>query len=483
MDETSDRSAGDSTTAPPEAPLRRWHRLWGGLRSRFARQIALAAVAVGAFVTAGHFLGGLIGWWHAWELTAGGHKAPVIATAGADAPAMSLVVLPLASEHDDGRVEDWFADALLGELTMLATQLHGASVIGRDTAAAYKGKAVDPRTVAKELGVRYVVQGRLRREADAVHLNVALVDGRDGSQRWSRRFVVERGRVNEALEDVVAQLARHLQIELVRTVGSRGGPSSADQASAEELSMRGWALWFSGFDKANVLEALALFERAVSLDPNLVQAWGGVSIMSTHAGNNGWVADRQAATRRFDEGHRQLERLDADHYFTYLARVTRAYFARDMEAMLRAARAWTERYRHPAAFGSLAAALMFNGMPDEAVAAAETALRLSPRDPLLADWQYRLAMAHYVAGRYDQSLEWARTAVGNNPALPWPPLHAAALVRLGRPDEARAVFEDFRTRHPKIESVHVERRIPGTHPLFVRAREQLLADLRGMGFR
>lgn len=483
MDETSDRSAGESTTAPPDAPPSRWRRGWGALRSRFARQIALAAVAIGAFVTAGHFLGGLIGWWHAWELTLGGHEAATPAKPGVDAPAMSLVVLPLATEGGDGKVEDWFADALLGELTMLATQLHGASVIGRDTAATYKGRAVDPRTVARELGVRYVVHGRLRSEADAVQLNVALIDGNDGSQRWSRRFVVERGRVNETLEDVVAQLARHLQIELVRMVGSRGAPKSTDQASAEELSMRGWALWFSGFGKANVLEALALFERAVSLDPNLVQAWGGVAVMNTHAGNNDWVADRQAATRRFDEARRQLERLDADHYFTYLARFTKAYFAKDMEAMLRTARAWTERYRHSSAFGGLAAALMFNGMPDEAVAAAETALRLSPRDPLLADWQYRLAMAHYVAGRYEQSLEWARTAAGNNPALPWPPVHAAALLRLDRADEAQAAFDDFHTRHPKVGTAHVERRIPGTHPLFVRAREQLLADLRGLGFR
>jgi len=482
MEETQTPAAPE-TTRPPSAPAPRWQRLWGGLRTRFARQMAIGAVVVGAFVTVGHFLGGLIGWWHAWELTAG-HPAPASgkARAGVDVKAMSLVVLPLATAGDD-KLEDWFADALLGELTMLATQLHGASVIGRDTAAAYKGKTVDSRIVAKELDVRYVVQGNLTREGDAVRLNMALIDGRDGTQRWAQKFLAQRGNVNATLEDVVAQLARHLQIELVRTVGSRGGPKSAEHASAEELSMRGWALWFGGLSKANVLEALALFERAVALDPNLVQAWGGVAVMSINAGTYSWVDDRAAALRRVEEAGQQVERLDSNHYYSFLSRWIRAFNAKDTPGMLGVAQAWVERYRHPVAYAGLGYALMFNGRPDEAVVPIETALRLSPRDPQLADWQYRLAMAHFTAGRYEQALESARAAQANNSALPWPPIHAAALMRLNRAQEAQAAFDEFHTRHPKVEAAQIERRLPGTHPLFVQARERLLADLRALGFR
>lgn len=478
---TATPKVGETATQVPEVPLSRWRRLWYGLRGRFARQAAIAAVAMGAFVTVGHFLGGVIGWWHAWELTTGGHKAPAKAPAQVGQQALSLVVLPFATEAAD-KVEDWFADALLGELTILATQLHNATVIGRDTAATYKDKAVDPRIVARELGVRYVVQGRLKREGDAVHLNVALIDGKDGAQRWSDRFVAERGRINETLDEAIFRLARHLQIELVRGVGARGGQKSADAGSAEELSLRGWALWLSGLSKANVLEAKTLFERAVALDPNLVRAWGGLAVMSQQASNNGWD-DRAAALRRVEESHRQLERLDANHYYTYLVRTTDSFNRRDSEGLLRTTRAWTERYRHPAALGALTVALMFNGQPDEAVTAAETALRLSPRDPLVPEWQYRLAMAHFTAGHYENALELARMAQGNGPAVPWPPIHAAALVRLGRASEAQVVFDEFRARHPSVQTVHVERRIFGTHPVFVQAREQLLADLRGLGFR
>ena len=108
--------------------------------------------------------------------------------------------------------------------------------------------------------------------------------------------------------------------------------------------------------------------------------------------------------------------------------------------MLALTQAWTERHRHAGAYAALGAALFFNDRPDEAVVALERALRMSPREPQRAEWQYRLSIAHYMAGRYAHARDWGQTAQRTNPGLTWPPIHAAALVELGDRAAAQQVF-------------------------------------------
>jgi len=128
-------------------------------------------------------------------------------------------------------------------------------------------------------------------------------------------------------------------------------------------------------------------------------------------------------------------------------------------------------------------ALLVNGLADEAVAALEKALRLSPRDPIRAEFQYRLAMAHFLGGRYEVSGDWGLTAADTNPDLPWPPIHAAAMQRLGRTVAARQAFAEFMVRHPDFEPGLIQQRLPGGNPRLAKARKQLLASLREIGMR
>jgi TolB-like protein/DNA-binding winged helix-turn-helix (wHTH) protein len=218
----------------------------------------------------------------------------------ASTPALSVVVLPLAVE-DGAKDSEWFADALLGDLTTEVARLQGSFVIARDTAHTYKGRAVDPRTVAKELGVRYVVQGSLRHDGRSIRLNLALIDGTSGAQRWSEKFDFDRAELNKALDDIVSRLARFLSIELWRSAADRSATLSPDQVTADDLAMRAFALWFRGFSRENVNQALALCEQAVARDPNSIRGWGGIAFMNVQAGLNNWAADRAAAFRRVDD--------------------------------------------------------------------------------------------------------------------------------------------------------------------------------------
>ncbi len=142
------------------------------------------------------------------------------------------------------------------------------------------------------------------------------------------------------------------------------------------------------------------------------------------------------------------------------------FLKRDFPAMLRHNIAWTERYQLPTAFASLGGSLNLNGRFDEAVPALERALRLGPRDPFRGETQYRLAMAHFGAGRYQLALEWSQTAAATNSALTWPPIHAAALHRLGQIDAAQHAFDEHIRRHPNYTASQIKPRLPSDEPAF-----------------
>jgi hypothetical protein len=111
----------------------------------------------------------------------------------------------------------------------------------------------------------------------------------------------------------------------------------------------------------------------------------------------------------------------------------------------------------------------------------ERALRLSPRDPLLADWQYRLAMAHFAGGRLELACEWSMSAAVNNPALPGPPIHAAALALMGEGVAAQQAFDEHMGRVPQYTAEHLLIRWPAGGPAFLSARSRLLETLQRLG--
>jgi TolB-like protein len=406
----------------------------------------------------------------------------LVPDAPGDVPALSIAVLPLVVEGPASEFE-WFAEALHGDLIDELTGLQGTFVIARGTMANYKNRSPDPRHVASELRVRFVVQGSLRNEGDLVRLRMALVEGDSGVQRWADAFKAERARLPQMLADLAMQIGRALAPELYRSAVERHAALSPLEVSADDLAMRATALYYRGLHAANLTQALELLERAVALDPDSMRGWYGLIAVGPHALRNGWVADREATITRICEAAAQLERLDSDSFFTHQGRVTRAFLKQDWPAVLRLTEAWMERSRHPVVFGARSMVLLFCGEPDAAVAALEQAMRLSPRDVIIAEWQYRLAMAHFVASRYELTCDWAQTAVLANPALPFPPVHAAALQRLGQGAAARQAFDEFIARHPGFDAARVVERLPGEHPRFVEGRDRLLASLRELGLR
>lgn len=399
-----------------------------------------------------------------------------------EVPPLSIIVLPLTIEGD-ATESQWLADALHGDLIIEVARQPHSLVISRDTAATYKGKAVDPRQVAREVGVRHVVSGSLRQEGPKIHLNLALIDGETGVQRWGQAFSTDRGRLGQTVGDFAVEIERTLAGELFRTTAERRALSSPAEVTAEDLAMQGYALWYRGVTRENVVGGRALFERALAMDPDSARAWAGIHFTGSNLLFNGWADDRQAVIRRSEEAAANLERLDRDGSYTYSAKTFQFFLKRDFPAALRLTTAWTERYQLPLAFAAHGGALNFNGRFDEAVLALERALRLGPRDPFRSEMQYRLALAHFGAGRYTLAGEWSQTAATTNSALPWPPIHAAALHRLGKIEAAQQAFDEHMRRHPAFAASQIKPRLPSDEPAFAEARERLVTSLRALGMR
>lgn len=398
-----------------------------------------------------------------------------------EAPALSIVVLPLSTE---GEADEWLSDGLSRDLTTELGQISGAFVISRDTAHTYKGKPVDPRQVARELGVRYVVGGAVRRDGDRVRLTLSMVDGGTGAQHWAQQFDVERPRLAVALDDIGKQVARSLSVQILRASGERASGLAPEQVLADDLAMQGWSVYFRGVSRENLAEANRLFEAAVDRDPNCIRGWGGVAVMNGLLAGNLWAPDHAAALARLDEAARQLHELDAHDAYTYYARHFVALLKSDYESVLAISTTMTERFpSHPQPHFGRALALMNLGRFEECVEPTQRAIRLSPRDPGLALWKRQIGMCYFMRGEYREAAEYAREAQQLGPHVRTAPLLlAAALARSGRGDEARAVATELTKRNPDARASDVERLLRvNRNERYLEGRKRWIDTLRELG--
>jgi len=396
----------------------------------------------------------------------------------AAAPRMSLVVLPLdvVAGSDSG---DWFCDPMTGDLTMDLGKVSGMFVISRETAFSYKDRQVDPRAVARELNVRYVVRGSVGRKGSEVWLNMALIGGETGRQQWAERFDLDLADLPRSLREVTGVVSRSLGVEVYRAEGQRTATLRPEQVQADDLAMKGWAVWLRGLSPENTFEALRLFEEAVARDPDSLRGWSGVGMMNAHAANYGWVADPAPARARQREALHQMERIDSEDMLTCFARTDPYYRRQDFSGLLQFAQTLIERFpNHPWSHHQHASALMRLGRFDECIDPVRRALRLGPRDTLRPVVRGMAMFCHFAAGRFADSVAEARTSLRERPTQAGSQMMlAAALAHDGQLEEAQQIVRENQGR-PLFRLQSIQRLFDGTDPRLVQAREQLFATLK-----
>jgi len=344
----------------------------------------------------------------------------------AAAPRLSIVVLPFANLGNDPE-QQYFADGITEDLTTDLSRIAGMFVISRNTAFAYQGKRVDTKQVGRELNVRYVLEGSVRRLGDRVRVNAQLIDAATDAHLWAERFDFDMGDLFALQNDLTARIANTLNLELISVEGAR----STKNLDASDYIFQGRAIWWKPRTPDNYTEQVSLYERALALDPQSVEAQSRLAnaLMDRVLDD---MSDTVAADVVRAEGL-------AGQALAASPRSPLAHFAKGQ--VLRAQRRFEEaipEYEAAAASNpnsvsalhALGQCKYYTGSTDETIRLMEQVIRLSPRDPQLGVWYNEIGQVRLLQSRVDEAIVWLERARSIIPAAPYVHAHLAAAYAL-----------------------------------------------------
>jgi len=331
------------------------------------------------------------------------------------APRLSIVVLPFANLSNDPE-QQYFADGITEDLTTDLSRIENMLVISRNTAFTYRNKPVDTKQIARELGVRYVLQGSVRRSGNQVRINTQLIDAETDTHLWAERF---DGYISDlfALQDeVTSRIAVALNLELVAAEAAR----PTDNPNALDYVFRGRAAGLKPDSRDSHAEAISLFEHALALDPQTIEAKGYLAGSLASRVIAGLSPSRATDIARAEELTRQVLAASPRSAVVHWAKgqVLRAQ-RRHAEAIPEYESAIASNRNWVGALHALAQCKLFAGAIDETIPLVEQAIRLSPRDPQIGLFYYNLGRVHLLQSRIDEAILWMEKARNANPQLPF----------------------------------------------------------------
>jgi adenylate cyclase len=329
------------------------------------------------------------------------------------APRLSIVVLPFTNLSDD-REQQYFVDGITDDLTTDLSRVAGMFVISRNTAFTYRNKPIDTKQIGRELGVRYVLEGSVRRLGNQLRVNAQLIDAATDAHLWAERFERDTSDLFALQNEITSRIAVALDLELISAEAAR----PTDNPDAVDYILRGRAAFYKGPTRENYAEAISLFERALALDPRLVEAQTGLALGIVNR-----VLDRMTDSVAAD-----LARAKGlvDQALAASPRSAPAHFVKGqlLRAQWRYAEALPEyetviAFNRNSVFGLLnvGRCRMFTGSLDEAIPLMEQAIRLSPRNPYIGHWFSSIGTVHLLQSRTDEAIAWFEKARSANPEL------------------------------------------------------------------
>lgn len=373
----------------------------------------------------------------------------------------SIAVLPFTNMSGDPE-QEYFSDGITEDIITALSRLRWFFVIARNSTFVYKGKAVDVKQIGREFGVRYVLEGSIRKSGQRVRITAQLLDATNGTHIWADRYDREITDIFALQDEITNSVTSAIEPKLLAAEGVRAEIRSVEDLDAWDMVARAlshyWKLTASGNDTA-----IAILREAVRRHPNYAPAHSMLAFALLVSGHMGWVAskdDREAATRL---AHHARE-LDDNDPWAYLALGYLAFTARQTDEAARLFRAALElNPNFAAAHGYVAWALAFDGRSDESIAHANQAIRMSPRDPLNCFFYSSLAAAHYFAKRYDQALVAIRQALAQRPNIMLAHrMLCASLAQSGHIDEAKAAMHTLLQLQPGLTVAWIKESVPYT---------------------
>jgi len=369
----------------------------------------------------------------------------------------SIAVLPFTNISDDPK-QEYFADGMTDDLITDLSKISGLFIISRNSVFQYKGKAVDVKKISRELGVRYVLEGSVRRAEGKVRINAQLIDANTGGHLWAERYDRDLRDIFTLQDEVIQKIVTALVVKLTRDEQERLVRKGTDSLEAYDCILRG-SDYFYRFTKEANAQARKMFERAIDLDPEYALAYSLLGFTHFMEWSFQWSQDPQSLERAFELAQRATLLDDSVSEAHSLLGKVYLWKKRYDQAIAELEKTIALNPNYADGLAGMGEILYFAGRPKEAIGVFKKAIRLNPIPPV---WYFHgLGHAYFLAGRYEEAIAALKRVLNRNPNF-WP-AHiylAASYVELGQEKEARAEAAEVLSVNPNFSLEAGGQRLP-----------------------
>jgi len=378
-----------------------------------------------------------------------------------DRPA--IAVLPFVNMSDDPG-QEFFSDGISEDIIAALSKLRWFFVIARNSSFIYKGQAVNIRQIANELGVRYVVEGSVRKAAGRVRITVQLNDAATASQIWSERYDRDLADVFALQDEITAAIVASIEPQLYAAENVRARRKAPGSLDAWELVMRALSHYWR-VTRADSATAHDLLEQAIAIDPHYGQAHSLLAASHALSAYMGWTEMTPSLARAESAAAAALQADNQDPWVHHALGCIHVMQRRWDDSVAELELALKLNPNFSLAQGYLSIVLSVCGHPAEAIAAAERALRLSPRDPFVAFCYGGAAYAQFVARNYAESMRLARDAIRQRSDYVGAHRVLTAAASMSGADEiTAAALTELRRVQPNISRAWIAAHVPIRDP-------------------
>ena len=391
-----------------------------------------------------------------------GGTTGVLAAPSAVLDKPSIAVLPFANMSDDAE-QEYFSDGMTEDLITDLSKVSALFVIARNSSFAYKGRPVRVQEIGRDLGVRYVLEGSIRKAGNRVRITAQLIDAGSGGHLWAERFDRDLTDIFATQDEVVEKIVRALAVTLTRGEALRLRRRGTNDVDAYESWLRARELLARGTRDATT-EARALHRRAIEIDPSFAAPHAGLALAAMSDYVSGWASDPAQALDEAERWARRAVELDEQEPAAHMALGNVQTWRRDLDGALAEFRRMIELDpNNTQAHGSTGLALVYAGRAAEALDCFATARRLDPHHTaMLLHFQ---AQAHFSLGDDEAAAKLLRERIARNPGTDASRmLLAACYGHLGRTEDARAVWAELLQVNPGFSLAQRARVLPYKNP-------------------
>ncbi|MEJ0075024.1 MAG: winged helix-turn-helix domain-containing protein [Alphaproteobacteria bacterium] len=355
----------------------------------------------------------------------------------------SIVVLPFTNMSGDP-AQEYFADGITEDVITALSRWRWFFVIARNSSFTYKGRAVDVKQVGRELGVRYLMEGSVRKAGNRVRLTAQLIDTESAGHVWADRFDGQLEDIFDLQDRLTSKVLISLKPQLTQAEIKRSHRRRPSNLSTWDLYLRATPLFYETKKAANK-QAIALLEQAIKLDPGFASAYARLSACKLQAAYQAWSSSTAVLVHSALDLAKQATQLDAADPLGFDALASVHVHLGECEEAVKAARRALDIDPHlAAAQGTLISALAFLGETDEAIRAYQESEQCNPLDPDRSGRLMGVAIAHFVRKEYEHTIAATREHILLRPGWHGSRTYlAASLARVGRIDEARQAIREL----------------------------------------